>query len=173
MREQGWQPDLPWGMEVELPEGFDFRNLRHDYGRWAGLGVRSANGQALPRSGEATLFLPAGAGGPAFLVTANYDAIKAYNSSDAYALGVALLGDRLVGGRALRASWPTDEPQLGKDERVEVQRRLAALRLYEGEADGRLGSKTRAAVREFQLAKGLTADGYASPAVLQALRAAR
>lgn len=173
LRQHGWQPGLPWGVEVELPEGFDFQNLRHDFGRWASLGVQAANGRALPGSGEATLFLPAGAGGPAFLITANYDAIKSYNSSDAYALGVALLGDRLVGGRGLRAAWPVDEPQLDGPGRMEVQRRLTALGLYEGDADGRLGSKTRAAVRAFQLARGLPADGYASPALLQALRQGR
>lgn len=173
LREHGWQPNLPWGVEVELPEGFDYRHLRLDFSQWASLGVRAANGQALPRSGEATLFLPAGARGPALLVTANYDAIKSYNSSDAYALGVALLADRIAGGRGLRAAWPVDDPMLDKDGRVEVQRRLAGLGLYTGEADGRLGSKTREAVRRFQLDRGLLPDGYASPAVLQALRTGR
>lgn len=173
LRQQGWQPGLPWGFEVELPEGFDFRNLRHGFAAWSGLGVRRADGRAMPRQGEAVLFLPAGARGPAFLLTDNFAVIKTYNSSDAYALGVAHLGDRLLGGAAIQAEWPVGDPQLDKDGRAEVQRRLLALGYYDGEVDGRLGSKSRDAVRRFQLARNLVPDGYATPAVLKELRSAR
>ncbi|HEV2558135.1 MAG TPA: lytic murein transglycosylase [Microvirga sp.] len=173
LRQQGWEPGLPWGFEVDLPEGFDFRNLRQGFPSWAGLGLRRVDGRPMPRSGEATLFLPGGANGPAFLVTANYDVIKTYNSSDAYAMGVAHLGDRLMGGRPFQGAWPVNEPQLDRDQRVEIQRRLAALGHYEGETDGKLGSKTRAAVRAFQLQRGLVADGYANAAMLRELRAVR
>jgi membrane-bound lytic murein transglycosylase B len=173
LRQHGWQPGLPWGFEVELPEGFDFRNHRQSLTAWAGLGLRRVDGKALPRQGEAMLFLPGGARGPAFLVTENYTVIKAYNSSDAYALGVAHLGDRILGGPPIRGGWPTDEPTLDKNQRQEVQRRLAGLGLYAGETDGKLGSKTREAVRQFQLKQGLVADGYASVALLKELRTAR
>jgi membrane-bound lytic murein transglycosylase B len=172
LRQQGWQPGLPWGFEVELPDGFDFRNLRQAFTSWAGLGLRRLDGKPLPGTGEATLFLPGGANGPAFLVTDNYLAIKTYNSSDAYALGVAHLGDRVMGGAAIRGRWPTDEPMLDKDQRVELQQRLAGLGLYTAEADGRLGSLTREAVRNFQLRRGLVPDGYANLAVLRELRVA-
>jgi membrane-bound lytic murein transglycosylase B len=173
LKQQGWQAGLPWGFEVELPEGFDFRNLRQSFSAWGQLGLARVDGKPLPRSGEATLFPPAGASGPAFLVTENYNVIKTYNSSDSYALGVAHLGDRIAGGPAIRGAWPVAEPVLGKDEREEVQKRLLALGLYQGETDGKLGSKTRDAVRQFQLKRGLTADGYANPALLRQLRAAR
>ncbi|HEY8384567.1 MAG TPA: lytic murein transglycosylase [Microvirga sp.] len=173
LKEQGWQAGLPWGFEVELPDGFDFRNLRQGFSAWQGLGLRRVDGKPLPRSGEASLYLPGGARGPAFLVTENYAVIKTYNSSDAYAMGVAHLGDRLMGGRAIQGAWPVSEPQLDKDQRQEVQRRLAALGHYEGETDGKLGSKSREAVRAFQLQRGLVADGYASVALLKELRAAR
>lgn len=173
LKQHGWQSGLPWGFEVELPQNFDFRHHRQGFGQWSGLGVRRADGKALPRSGEATLFLPGGAKGPAFLVTDNYNAIKAYNSSDAYALGVAHLGDRIVGGPPIQGAWPTGEPTLAGIERVEVQKRLAALGVYAGEADGKLGSKTREAVRAFQLQRGIPADGYANPSLLKELRAAR
>ena len=173
LRQQGWQPGLPWGHEVVLPKGFDFRHLKQDFARWQALGLRRADGKALPRSGEATLFLPGGAGGPAFLVTANYDVIKTYNSSDAYAMGVAHLGDRLFGGLPIQGAWPKDQPMLDKDQRQELQERLAGLGLYDGNADGKLGSKTRDAVRNFQLRRGLTPDGYADVAVLRELRATR
>jgi membrane-bound lytic murein transglycosylase B len=172
LRQQGWQPGLPWGFEVELPEGFDFRNHRHSFAAWKGLGLRRIDEKAFPKAGEATLFLPGGARGPAFLVTENYGVIKTYNSSDAYAMGVAHLGDRLMGGKPIQGEWPT-EPMLDRDQRQEVQRRLAAFGLYDGESDGKLGSKTREAVRNFQLKRGLVADGYADLALLRELRAAR
>ena len=173
LREQGWEPGLPWGFEVKLPEGFDFRNLRQGFASWQALGLRRMDGKAMPRSGEAALFLPGGANGPAFLVTDNYDVIKTYNSSDAYAMGVAYLGDRIMGGLPIQGAWPKDEPMLDKEQRQELQKRLAGLGLYVGEADGKFGSKTREAVRNFQLGRGLTPDGYADLAVLRELRAAR
>jgi membrane-bound lytic murein transglycosylase B len=173
LREHGWQPGLPWGFEVRIPQGFDFRNLRQNFAGWQAVGLRRMDGKAMPRSGEATLFLPGGASGPAFLVTDNYNVIKSYNSSDAYAMGVAYLGDRLMGGLPIQGAWPKDEPMLDKDQRQEIQKRLAGLGFYEGEADGKFGSKTRDAVRNFQLRRGLTPDGYADLAVLRELRAAR
>jgi lytic murein transglycosylase len=173
LRQHGWEPGLPWGIEVALPRGFDYRHLRQDFARWQAAGVRRMDGKAMPRSGEATLFLPGGAGGPAFLVTRNYDVIKACNSSDAYAMGVAHLGDRLLGGMPIQGAWPKDEPMLDKDQRQELQERLAGLGFYEGNTDGKLGSKTREAVRNFQLRRGLIPDGYADYAVLRELRAAR
>lgn len=173
LRQKGWQPGLPWGVEVQLPKGFDFRNLRQGFASWSGLGVRRVDGKTMPRAGEASLFLPGGASGPAFLITDNFTVIKAYNSSDAYAMGVAHLGDRLTGGLPIKGIWPKDEPMLSKDQRQELQKRLATLGFYEGEADGMLGSKTREAVRNFQLAANLIPDGYADSALLRELRAAR
>jgi len=173
LRQQGWQPGLPWGFEVALPEGFDFRNHRQSFSGWESLGLRRMDGRAMPRTGEATLFLPAGARGPALLVTANYLVIKTYNSSDAYALGVALLGDRIFGGQPLRGAWPKDEPALDMGQRQEVQRQLQKLGHDVGEPDGKIGSKTREAVRQFQLRRGLVPDGYADLTVLKELRAAR
>jgi lytic murein transglycosylase len=172
LRQQGWEPGLPWGFEVQLPKGFDFRYLKQNFAQWQTLGLRRADGKAMPRAGEASLFLPGGAGGPAFLVTKNYDVIKTYNSSDAYAMGVAHLGDRLMGGQPIQAAWPK-EPMLDKDQRQELQERLARLGFYEGDTDGKFGSRTREAVRNFQLRRGLIPDGYADYAVLRELRATR
>jgi peptidoglycan hydrolase-like protein with peptidoglycan-binding domain len=86
---------------------------------------------------------------------------------------VAHLGDRIYGGRPIAGEWPKHEPTLDKDQREEVQRRLAAFGFYFGDPDGRLGSKTRDAVRQFQLRRGLRADGYANLALLKELRAGR
>ncbi|PVE24621.1 lytic murein transglycosylase [Microvirga sp. KLBC 81] len=173
LRQKGWEPGLPWGFEVKLPQGFDFRHLKQGFAQWQALGIRRLDGKAMPRAGEASLFLPGGANGPAFLVTSNYDVIKSYNSSDAYAMGVAHLGDRIMGGLPIQGAWPKEQPMLGKDERQELQQRLARLGFYEGATDGKFGSKTREAVRNFQLRRGLIPDGYADYAVLRELRAAR
>jgi membrane-bound lytic murein transglycosylase B len=173
LHRNGWKTGLPWGMEVRLPARFDWRAQKGSFAHWAALGVRRADGGALPASGEASLFLPAGAHGPVFLVTANFAVIKRYNASDAYALGVAHLGDRVAGAGPILAEWPTDEPPLDRSQRVELQQRLAALGYDIGEADGRLGSKTREALRDFQSRRGFVPDGYPGPVALDALRAAR
>ncbi len=173
LRGHGWQPGLPWGMEVVLPQGFDHRLRTGSFAEWAKRGLRRADGKPPAGAGEARLFYPAGATGPIFLVTANYDVIKRYNSSDAYALAVAHLGDRLKGGGALKGAWPEDEPQLGHAERIEVQKRLAALGYDVGEPDGRIGSRTREALRDFQERRGHLPDGWPTPKMLQALKAAR
>ncbi|HYY84439.1 MAG TPA: lytic murein transglycosylase [Beijerinckiaceae bacterium] len=172
MRENGWDPSLPWGFEVVLPEGFDWRTVSAGFPQWASLGVRRADGRAIPPRGDAALFLPAGAKGPALLITANFEVIRAYNTSDAYALGVGFLSDRIAGSGPLRASWPVNDPILTLAERAEAQKRLAALGLYDGATDGKVGPRSRDSVRRFQLARGLAADGYMGPAVLQALREA-
>jgi membrane-bound lytic murein transglycosylase B len=171
LRAKGWQPGLPWGLEVRLPVGFGFTRDRETFAGWSALGLRRADGAALPGSGTASLLPPAGARGPAFLVTDNFEAIRAYNTSDAYALAIGLLADRIAGGAALRAAWPVGERVLDRHEVSEVQRRLAARGLYDGVADGRLGAKTRAAVRRFQAQRGLVPDGYAEAGLLEALRA--
>lgn len=170
LRQHGWQPGLPWGMEVVVPAGFDFSQRTMAFSGFARAGVRRADGAALPNAGEATLFLPAGARGPAFLVTANFDVIKRYNASDSYALAVGLLGERLAGRPGVRGTWPRGERMLSADERRELQERLSRLGLYDGTIDGKIGSQSREAVRRFQLSRGLTPDGFADVAVLEALR---
>jgi membrane-bound lytic murein transglycosylase B len=173
LRQHGWQPGLPWGMEVRLPANFDYSVEKASFGQWAQRGVRPAAGGSLPNRGEASLFQPAGSNGPAFLVTANYDVIKRYNSSDAYALGVALLGDRLTGGAGVQAGWPRNEPRMNTSQREELQRRLRDLGYYTGNIDGMFGSMTREAVRNFQRGRGLPADGFANMALLERLRSSR
>jgi len=170
LKQNGWQAGLPWGFEVTIPHGFDYRLRRLAFGEWASQGVRRADGQGMLGSGEASLFFPAGADGPAFLVTSNFDVIKRYNNSDAYALGVAMLGDRIYGAGPVRASWPVNDPILGLQQRVELQESLTRLGYDVGEANGRIGSLTRAAIRDFQEKRGLRPDGYAGRRVLEALR---
>jgi lytic murein transglycosylase len=109
LKKHGWIAGETWGYEVQVPAGFGASGGAAHYrpfARWAADGVTRADGEAMPREGAAALIMPAGAGGPAFLVTRNFKVIKTYNNSTAYALGVALLGDRLAGWPALKGSWP-------------------------------------------------------------------
>ena len=176
LKQFGWKPGIPWGAEVTLPEGFDFklaeRKARRNFAAWAALGVRPSNGETGLR-GEAGLFLPAGSQGPAFLVTDNFDVIKKYNNSDSYALGVALLGERIYGADPLQARWPRHIKALSRMEGIEVQKRLVALGYRIEKIDGKLGENSRDALRNFQLKHGVVADGYPTHAMLARLRSAQ
>jgi len=169
----GWVPGLPWGLEVTLPDGFDHRLNKASFSSFNAAGVRRADGRGLPSSGEARLFYPAGHRGPVMLLTENFDVIKKYNSSDAYALAVGHLGDRIAGRPAIQAGWPTKAPRLDKAGTQDVQRRLKLLGLYNHDADGRIGTGTREAVRQYQLRNGEIADGYPTPALLAKMRGGR
>lgn len=168
----GWETGVPWGVEIALPEGFNLAAAQgwRDFSAWSSAGITRAGGGSLPRSGKAMLYLPAGVKGPALLVTENYRVIKKYNSSDAYALGVAHLGDRLLGAAAFRGSWPRKEKRLGSAELKDLQRRLAGLGYPIGKIDGRIGETSRDIIRQHQVKLGLPADGYPSPALLARLR---
>lgn len=169
----GWVPGLPWGIEVVVPEGFDHNLYRASFASFRSAGLRRADGGPLPSSGEARLFYPAGHTGPALLLTANFDVIKKYNSSDAYALAVGHLGDRIVGRPALQGEWPVKAPRLDMNGVTDLQRRLKRLGLYSHDADGRIGTGTRDAVRQYQQRAGLLADGWPTPALLARMKAVR
>ncbi|UWQ52459.1 lytic murein transglycosylase [Leisingera caerulea] len=109
------------------------------------------------------------AGGPKFAVTSNFNAIKRYNNSDAYAIGVGHLADRIAGGGPLRAGFPPDKYGLTKDDRILLQQRLTAKGFDTGGADGVLGPKSRAAISGYQSSRGLPVTGDPSPALLASL----
>src|SRR5579883_943419 len=96
----GWRPGESWGIEVRLPPSLDGHALgredRQPLAEWARLGVRAFDGGALRGAAEAALIQPDGAGGDAFLVFANFNAIRRYNPSDYYALLTGLLGDQVL-----------------------------------------------------------------------------
>ena len=166
LKDLGWNPGLSWGYEVLLPKDFDLTGYAGELAAFAARGVRRADGGRLSASGHANLFLPGGLGGPAFLITANFEVIRAYNTSDSYALAVGHLADRLGGGPALAAPWPTGAPRLDAPGLRALQAGLARGNFYQGEADGRAGPRLREAVRRYQIREGLPADGYATPALL-------
>ncbi len=168
----GWRAGLPWGAEVTVPKTFDYRALEADFAAFRAQGLTATGGHPLPQGGAATLFFPAGAAGPAFLLSDNYWVLKQYNNSDSYALSLAGLADRIAGGRPLSGQWPAHEKIWSRADKSEVQTRLAALGLYTGAIDGRFGPTSRAAIHSFQRATGVQpADGYPADNLLQTLRA--
>lgn len=171
----GWQRGLTWGFEVKLPKGFPYQEAELDIEKpvshWQQRGVKTVDGQALPMlSGGTSILVLAGHQGPAFLVTKNYKTILKYNYSTSYALAVAYLGQRVMGGPDVKGTWPVDEPLLSLDEREELQQRLVDRGLLAGNVDGVIGLKSRKAIRAFQLEVGLPADGFATKALLAELR---
>ncbi|WP_245881060.1 peptidoglycan-binding domain-containing protein [Thauera aromatica] len=105
-------------------------------------------------------------------MTRNFDALYSYNAAESYALAIAHLSDRLRGGAAFAAPWPTDDPGLSRAERRELQLLLIARGDDIGAADGMIGARTREALRRVQAELGLPVDGRAGQRVLNALRAA-
>ncbi len=123
----------------------------------------------LAGSGVAGRLIQPQAGGPSFAVTGNFDAIKRYNNSDSYALGVGLLADRIGGAGPLQASFPPDANGLTKADRVALQRGLTARGFDTGGSDGVIGPKTRDAIRAYQSSRGMAATGEPSVTLLRSL----
>jgi membrane-bound lytic murein transglycosylase B len=177
LQASGWRQGQPWGYEVRLPQAFDYSladpEVRRSLSEWTDLGVHPLNPSAPHGAGAtmATLLLPAGHRGPAFLLLSNFRSILKYNNSTSYALAIGLLADGLRGGTGVRAAWPREERQLGRSERIELQRLLAQNGLEPGAADGIIGANTRKAVRAFQLQLGWPADGHPTQELLVRLRA--
>jgi membrane-bound lytic murein transglycosylase B len=170
----GWQPGRPWGVEVRLPQGFNYGSADQSNVRavseWRGRGVTAIDGSALPDHGPAAIVAPAGARGPAFAVYRNFFVIKKYNNATSYAIGVGHLGDRVAGGGPFVGAWPRGERELSRTEKVELQERLMARGFNTGDTDGVIGPDTVAAIRAYQSTSGLTPDGFATAQLLQSLR---
>ncbi len=174
----GYRANEGWGVEARLPGAFDYSlataSNKRPIVEWASLGVEGVRRDLLSSFDpnlRARLVVPAGARGPAFLVFENFEAILKYNRSTAYALAVAMLSDE-VAGRSGRAAtlWPREDRPLSLDERKALQQALADLGYNPGPVDGIIGAGTKAALRKWQKNTGRPADGYASAAILEALR---
>jgi membrane-bound lytic murein transglycosylase B len=164
----GWQSGVPWGFEVILPRGFDYPIAgRASFAAWTKRGLVRADGGALPERGEAILFFPSGAAGPAFLVTDNFVVLKRFNNSDVYALAVGELADRLRRQPPIRTPWPADDFQPSRDQRIALQRRLAGLGYKVQDFTGHFDFELRDAVREQQKRLGMIPDGHPSRAFLE------
>jgi len=171
----GWQAGQPWGVEVRLPPGFDVGRadaaLRQPSALWAGKGVQTIDGAPLPQFAQASVMLPAGADGPAFLVGPNFRVILRYNNSTSYALAVGLLAQRLAGEPGVQAPWPRDLEALSREQLKALQTTLNQRGFDSGPPDGVMGPATRGALRNYQRSVGLPADGYPTLDLLQRLQA--
>jgi len=170
----GWEKGEKWGREASIPKNFDYRltglETKRTVNEWAALGVLRGNGSRLPKSNfKASLIVPMGHRGPAFLVYRNFDTILGWNRSILYALSVAYLSDRLNGNGKLTAK-SIDEPLLSKEDVLQIQNTLNLLGYDTGTPDGMTGPKTRRATRMFQSDIGLVADGYVGYELFQQLQ---
>jgi lytic murein transglycosylase len=174
LRSFGWVQGQPWGVEVQIPQGFDYATARRENQKlpsdWAAIGVVDMAGRAVPDHGSASILLPAGALGAAFMIFPNFAVIERYNTADAYVIGVGLLSDRISGGDPVQAAWPRDDRALNGVERIELQERLTSAGFDTTVIDGRIGPLTINAIRNYQLANNITPDGYASLRLLNRLR---
>ncbi len=160
----GWRQGERWGREVNIPKIFNYRlaslSTKKTVNEWQTLGVRTIDNTNLPNSNmQASLILPMGYNGPAFLVYQNFHAILRWNRSILYALSVGHLSDRLIGANQLFAKSIT-EPSLSRDDVKQIQNALNQLGFDTGEPDGILGPKTRHATRAYQRANNLPIDSY-------------
>ncbi|MDX1634783.1 MAG: lytic murein transglycosylase [Marinobacter sp.] len=160
----GWKDDYRWGREVLLPENFNYAladRRRLPLEQWRQLGLTDAHGQPLPAEDiEAALVVPAGHRGPAFLAYQNFNVIMGWNRSEFYAIAVGHLADRIAGAGGLQNPPPEDLPALSRDNIMALQEALNQKGYDAGKPDGILGPATRAAIRNYQQASDMVADGY-------------
>lgn len=169
----GWKVGQPVMSEVILPNGFDYADVetvRKPVSQWVAMGVMPANGLMYSPAAsalEAKLLAPAGHRGPKFLTFRNFDAIKKYNNSTSYVMGIASLGDALIGETAIRNSWPEGDKPVSFEDKKLMQQRLTAMGYDTAGIDGMIGPATRKAIRAWQSANGVPADGYIEHGLFQ------
>ncbi len=168
----GWTRGQPWGVEVRLPADFSGpfgRGTTRSPASWAGAGVRDINGNRVPDHGAASIIIPAGRSGPAFMTFRNFTALTRYNNSESYVIGVGHLSDRIAGGPTIQGRFPPDANGLTREDRKTIQRELTRRGFDTGGADGVIGSKSEAAIRAYERANGLPVTGQANRSLLAQL----
>ncbi len=162
-----------WGYEVRLPATVSAASPENAaIAIWMQRGVVRADGKPFPRSGERAKLWQPNSGGPIFLLTQNFAAVRSYNPANTYALAIVHLGDRIRGEGPFVQPFPGGERIMTLSEVQETQRRLTSAGFDTGGTDGRVGRDTMLAVRNFQNRTGLApADGYPGLKVLEKLRA--
>ncbi|OLT59719.1 lytic murein transglycosylase [Moorena bouillonii] len=169
LKRKGWVTGAHWGYQVTLPKSIDLMKADDSYRNWEKRGVKRTDGGELPNSGSATLFFPSGIQGLAFLVTDNFPVIKTYNFSDAYALAIAHLSDRIAGrSTPLRGEWNLETP-LNKKQRIALQEGMKKQGYKVPRTDGRVGLEMRAVIRTYQKRNGMAPDGHADTEVYKSV----
>lgn len=167
----GWRPNEPWLVEVSIPQGLDLTRTglrtRLSVADWERAGVR-ARGVAMPNGAlPASIILPQGHRGPAFMIFDNFRVLFEWNQSFTYVVTAAYFATRIEGAPVYEAGNP--EQGLDRDQMRDLQRRLQARGFDVGNIDGILGAGTRAAVQDVQAQLGLPADGWPTPELLRRL----
>jgi len=174
LAKSGWTRGQPWGVEVTVPNGFNTgqtgRGTTRSAADWAAQGVRAIGGGAPPNHGAASILMPAGASGPAFMVFRNFTVITRYNNAESYVIGVGHLSDRIRGGAPVQGNFPPDAQGMTIANRQDLQRRLTAAGFDTEGTDGVIGPKTKAAISAYQKSKDLTVTGEPSLDLLATLR---
>lgn len=170
LRAKGWRAGEPWMHEITIPQGFDLAltGLRTELSvqDWAARGVRPTHGSLPSGSLRASIILPQGHKGPAFMVFHNFRVLFEWNQSFIYITTAAYFATRMSGAPVYQAGNP--DTGLDQDQMRQLQTKLAAQGFNVGAVDGILGFNTRAAVQDMQLRLGLPADGWPTPALLRA-----
>jgi len=171
----GWKRDQPWLQEVHVSQNVPWDQadlaIQHPRSQWAQWGVTYPGGRALPADNlPASLLLPMGRFGPAFLAYDNFQVYLKWNNSLVYSATAAYYATRIAGAPAVtRSSGPV--PAVTAEEVREIQLLLTRAGFEVGNADGKVGVATRAAIKKMQQKFGLPADSYPSPELLARLRA--
>lgn len=167
----GWQPHQPWLQEVTIPRGLDLSKTgpsqKNSVSNWAKMGIQPRSGSLASGSLQASLLLPQGHKGPAFLAYPNFDVYFKWNQSFTYVLTAAYFATRLEGANIYKAGKP--DQGLSGAQMKQLQKKLQARGYDVGKVDGILGSKTRVAVQTEQQRLGLPADAWPTPALLNRL----
>jgi membrane-bound lytic murein transglycosylase B len=174
LQQLGWKSGFKWGREVILADTFDYTLAGKDRSQtvafWAEHGVSKTDGKALDKAAiKASLVIPAGHNGPAFLLYKNFDVILGWNNSEFYGIAVGHLADRINGKAPLSKTLP-DLPKYSLADIKLLQESLNQLGFNVGEADGILGPATRVGVRDFQASENMIADGFPDQQVIDAVR---
>jgi lytic murein transglycosylase len=175
---KGWDKGKRWGFEVKLPASVDCSIAEPDtkltVAEWIKRGYVPLTHKPTREelAEEASLFLPAGLNGPAFLTLNNFYVFKGYNFADLYALFVGNLSDRIAGGGRFATPWGKIE-QARSDHIEAIQRHLTEAGFYRDKIDGKAGMKTRAALGAWQKANGVTLDCWPSKALAERMSARR
>ncbi|MGQ0671549.1 MAG: lytic murein transglycosylase [Hyphomicrobium sp.] len=177
VRDLGWVAGQPWLREVRLTTNLPWQEadlaIKHPSSQWIEWGVKAANGAPLDEGDPpASLLLPMGRFGPAFLAYPNFDVYPKWNQSLVYTLTAAYLATRVAGAPPMSRGQP-GIPMLSAAEVKELQILLNARGWQVGEPDGKLGAGTRAMVKQAQLKLKFPADSYPTPELVAALRNSR
>jgi lytic murein transglycosylase len=172
LKRAGWRSSQSWGYEVRLPRAYkgpSGRKKRASTSTWATRGVTGIDGKKPRGKASAALILPAGTKGPAFLVFSNFNALYSYNAAESYALAIGHLSDRLKRGKSIQMPWPTSDPGLSRAQRLDLQKLLIKHGYDIGEADGRIGPVTRAAIKKAEAKFGMPQTGRPGTKIYRAL----